>query len=376
MQTNGMNKQRSFTDWDKIKQNLFCGQKIIGNKEPLSHEEFEVNAEGEKIIRRQPKLVKCKCEREFICEIIPVRFFNGETNEDFLVSKMSLGNGAFAVVYHATYMQNWKYMGNCIALKIAHSISRNQRDEEIAKEALLREEKMLELIWQSQPFPERLIKYYGMIKYYVNNSNLPQKALKLELGHTTLKCFWKDFMTNSNEYNETLFLEIMKQILEGFVEFHNTGYILIDFNANNILIMEESSSNTTLNLKLIDFAESVKENNEINTQLIDIPTVSLHIGPEIYDSRTYDVSKQTDIWSFAMVCLDLLTSAPFFKDFYENYKIEINRIVYGDNDINEENEEETRIRLLRRMIEINYLKNSRPKEENVTEKLPKSYVNS
>uniref|UniRef100_A0A915N2U3 Protein kinase domain-containing protein n=1 Tax=Meloidogyne javanica TaxID=6303 RepID=A0A915N2U3_MELJA len=180
-------------------------------------------------------------------------------------------------------------MGNCIALKIAHSISRNQRDEEIAKEALLREEKMLELIWQSQPFPERLIKYYGMNEYYVNNSNLPQKALKLELGHTTLKCFWKDFMTNSNEYNETLFLEIMKQILEGFVEFHNTGYILIDFNANNILIMEESSSNTTLNLKLIDFAESVKENNEINTQLIDIPTVSLHIGPEIYDSRTYDV---------------------------------------------------------------------------------------
>jgi len=53
--------------------------------------------------------------------------------------------------------------------------------------------------------------------------------------------------------------------------------------------MEESSSNTTLNLKLIDFAVSVKENNEINTQLIDIPTVSLHIGPEIYDSRTYDV---------------------------------------------------------------------------------------
>nr|CAD2168434.1 unnamed protein product [Meloidogyne enterolobii] len=82
---------------------------------------------------------------------------------------------------------------------------------------------MLELIWQSQPFPERLIKYFGMIKYYVNNSNLPRKALKLELGHTTLKCFWKDFMTNSNEYNETLFLEIMKQILEGFVEFHNTG---------------------------------------------------------------------------------------------------------------------------------------------------------
>ena len=62
-------------------------------------------------------------------------------------------------------MQNWKYMGNCIALKIAHSISRNQRDEEIAKEALLREEKMLELIWQSQPFPERLIKYFGMYKF-------------------------------------------------------------------------------------------------------------------------------------------------------------------------------------------------------------------
>nr|CAD2204386.1 unnamed protein product [Meloidogyne enterolobii] len=221
LKTNGMNKQRSFTNWDKIKQSLFCGQRIVGNKEPLSHAEFEVNAEGEKIIRRQPKSFKCKCEREFICEMIPVRFFNGETNEDFLVSKMPLGNGAFAVVYHATYMQNWKYMGDCIALKIAHSISRNQRDEEIAKEALLREEKMLELIWQSQPFPERLIKYFGMIKYYVNN--LPQKALKLELGHTTLKCFWKDLMTNSNEYNETLFLEIMKQILEGFVEFHNTG---------------------------------------------------------------------------------------------------------------------------------------------------------
>ncbi|CAK5037359.1 unnamed protein product [Meloidogyne enterolobii] len=145
---------------------------------------------------------------------------------------------------------------------------------------------MLELIWQSQPLPERLIKYYGMVEYYVNN--LPQKALKLELGHTTLKCFWKDLMTNSNEYNETLFLEIMKQILEGFVEFHNTGYILMDFNANNILIMEESSSNTILNLKLIDFAESVKENNEINPQPIEIPTVSLHIGPEIYDSRIYD----------------------------------------------------------------------------------------
>nr|CAD2174752.1 unnamed protein product [Meloidogyne enterolobii] len=283
LKTNGMNKQRSFTNWDKIKQNLFCGQKIIGNKEHLSHEEFEVNAEGEKIIRRQPKSFKCKCGREFICEMIPVRFFNGETNEDFLVSKMPLGNGGFAVVYHATYTQNWKYLGDCIALKIAHSISRNQRDEEIAKEALSREEKMLELIWQSQPFPERLIKYYGMVEYYVNN--LPQKALKLELGHTTLKCFWKDLMTNSNEYNETLFLEIMKQILEGFVEFHNTGYILMDFNANNILIMEESSSNITINLKLIDFAESVKENNEINTQPIDIPTVSLHIGPEIYDSE-------------------------------------------------------------------------------------------
>ncbi|CAK5089064.1 unnamed protein product [Meloidogyne enterolobii] len=229
---------------------------------------------------------------------------------------------------------------------------------------------MLELIWQSQPLPERLIKYYGMVEYYVNN--LPQKALKLELGHTTLKCFWKDLMTNSNEYNETLFLEIMKQILEGFVEFHNTGYILIDFNASNILIMEESSSNTTLNLKLIDFAESVKENNEINPQPIEIPTVSLHIGPEIYDSRTYDfnVSKQTDIWSFAMVCLDLLTSAPFFEDFYENNKIEINRVVYGDNDINEErNEGETRIRFLRRMVEISYQKNSRPKEKNFTESI-------
>jgi len=70
-----------------------------------------------------------------------------------------------------------------------------------------------------------------------------------------------------------------------------------------------------------------------------------------------------------MVCLDLLTSAPFFKYFYETNKIEINRIVYGDNDINEENEEETRIRLLRRMVEINYLKNSRPKEKNVTKSL-------
>ena len=53
--------------------------------------------------------------------------------------------------------------------------------------------------------------------------------------------------------------------------------------------MEESSSNININLKLIDFAESVKENNEINTQLIDIPTVSLHIGPEIYDSEHFYV---------------------------------------------------------------------------------------
>nr|CAD2168433.1 unnamed protein product [Meloidogyne enterolobii] len=77
-----------------------------------------------------------------------------------------------------------------------------------------------------------------------------------------------------------------------------------------------------------------------------------------------------------MVCLDLLTSAPFFKDFYETNKIEINQIVYGDNDINEENEEETRIRLLRRMIEINYLKNSRPKEKNVTESIVVNNLNN
>ena len=42
-------------------------------------------------------------------------------------------------------------------------------------------------------------------------------------------------MTNSNEYNETLFLEIMKQILEGFVEFHNTGVFTFIYNFVKII---------------------------------------------------------------------------------------------------------------------------------------------
>uniref|UniRef100_A0A1I8BCA5 Protein kinase domain-containing protein n=1 Tax=Meloidogyne hapla TaxID=6305 RepID=A0A1I8BCA5_MELHA len=116
--------------------------------------------------------------------------------------------------------------------------------------------------------------------------------------------------------------------------------------------MNEYSSNTNINLKLIDFADSIKADSEINPQPVDIPTVS----------------KQTDIWTFGMVCLDLLTLAPLFENFFEENKMEVNRIAYnyGDNDIINlsNNEEETRIRFLRRMVEKIFIENNNNIENN------------
>uniref|UniRef100_A0A1I8BD61 Protein kinase domain-containing protein n=1 Tax=Meloidogyne hapla TaxID=6305 RepID=A0A1I8BD61_MELHA len=139
------------------KQKLICG-----NTKTFSHDEFVVNKQGKKMMRKQSRVSKCKCGKEFICEMIPVSFSNGEANEDILVSKLPLGNGAFAVVYHATYMPNWENTGDCIALKVAHSLSRNPQDEKLAKDALSNENILLNHIWQNQPFPNRLIKYFGM----------------------------------------------------------------------------------------------------------------------------------------------------------------------------------------------------------------------
>ncbi|KAL7074838.1 hypothetical protein ACQ4LE_005595 [Meloidogyne hapla] len=114
-----MNRQ----SWNKMKQKLFCGG-ITDSKQALLHDEFKVDEQGEKMIRKQKKISKCKCGKEFICEMIPVSFLNGET---ILVSKMMLGQGAFAVISKQTDI--WTFGMVCLDLLTLAPLFENFFDE-------------------------------------------------------------------------------------------------------------------------------------------------------------------------------------------------------------------------------------------------------
>ena len=90
----------------------------------------------------------------------------------------------------------------------------------------------------------------------------------------------------------------------------------------------------------------------------------------------FKISKRTDIWTFAMVCLDLLTMAPIFKDFFANNMKETTKIayMYGENEEIIEsniNTEEMRIYFLKRMIENIYIHQFKKNNHPILEKLYK-----
>jgi calcium-dependent protein kinase len=196
-----------------------------------------------------------------------------------------LGKGSFGSVYKVIYIKS----SNIRAMKVIKKSSINYQDDE---RIFLKE---IEILAKTEhPNIIKIIEYYkDEINYYI----ITEYISGGELYEAISKC---------NKFNESKAAYIMRQILSALNYLHSFGIVHRDIKPENMLV-EKSSDEDLINIKLIDFGTSNYVTEKKNLTLkVGSP---YYIAPEVL-KKNY--GKKCDIWSAGIILyIMLIGKLPF-----------------------------------------------------------------
>lgn len=196
-----------------------------------------------------------------------------------------LGSGGFGTVYRAwdTVLEVDK------ALKIIH------KDVYSNKEAIInlkKEAKLLYTLKHPNIVDFHEIHLQGEIKYF---------DMELISGGDLV-----DFKMKHGAISEETLLPLMKQIIAGMIKIHDSGIIHKDLKPANIMLTDKGI------VKIMDFGIS----ETLKTSMSRLSETS-RSGTAVYQSPEHlngkQVGKESDIWSFGVLCYEILSGNPVFR---------------------------------------------------------------
>lgn len=110
-------------------------------------------------------------------------------------------------------------------------------------------------------------------------------------------------------------LNLIRQLAETIQYIHNSGWLHLDIKPENILITEDN------NLYLLDYDLARKHHHKA-VKLRCIAGTRSYIAPEIHLSKSADI--RADVFSFGVVCYEILTGRRPFADFQSRLQYKIN----------------------------------------------------
>lgn len=207
-----------------------------------------------------------------------------------------LGAGGFGTVYKV-----WdENMDVHKALKVIHSEIYNDKE---AIEKLKREAKLLYKLKHPNIVEFHDIHLQGDIKYFDMELISGGDLVDLKLKHRTV--------------TEDIMLPIMKKIIEGMIKIHDSGIIHKDLKPANIMLTDDGI------VKIMDFGIS----ETLKTSMSRLSETS-RSGTAVYQSPEHlngkMVGKESDIWSFGVLCYEMLSGNPVFRgDSWDDVKSSI-----------------------------------------------------
>lgn len=196
-----------------------------------------------------------------------------------------LGTGGFGTVYKV-----WdNSLGAVKALKVIHSDFYNDKE---AIEKLKQEAKLLYKLEHPNIVKFHDIHLRGEIKYL---------DMELISGGDL-----NDLKRKHKAVPEDVMLPIIKQITSGMIKIHEAGIIHKDLKPANIMLTDNGA------VKIMDFGISETiDNSQTRLSETSRSGTAVYQSPEHLNGKL--VGKESDIWSFGVLCYEMLSGKPVFR---------------------------------------------------------------
>ncbi|PCH42836.1 hypothetical protein WOLCODRAFT_164050 [Wolfiporia cocos MD-104 SS10] len=203
------------------------------------------------------------------------------TWKDILLEEQ-IGCGPQSIVYRGTWNNR------TVAVKIlAQSVQWIQFKREVVMWRPLQHPRILELLGTSSTLDAYP---WFFVSPYIENGTLPSYLqFQKSSVHGTLKAYIK-------------MLTMMREIAEGMQYLHARDIVHGDLKGANVFITDDG------HCILADFGQSQNANdgNQVNHSEIDQGGTLQWQAPELLRSKDSQITKETDIYAFAMCCLEIL----------------------------------------------------------------------